>query len=89
MLIVLIDYSGKALAGVCRAAFRTDAYILDSGVGSGIEKFCLRKSKINFNLSLQTLISSELLLKAKSLILGLIQPKEETMSLPMVTLTSF
>ena len=37
--------SGKALAGACRAAFRTDAFILDSGVGSGIEKFCLRKSK--------------------------------------------
>jgi len=36
--------SGKALAGACRAAFRTDAYILDSGVGSGIEKFALRKS---------------------------------------------
>lgn len=36
--------SGKALAGVCRAAFRTDAYIIDSGIGSGIEKFCLRKS---------------------------------------------
>lgn len=35
---------GKALAGVCRAAFRTDAYIIDSGIGSGIEKFCLRKN---------------------------------------------
>lgn len=38
--------SGKALAGACRAAFRTDAYIIDSGIGSGIEKFCLRKSKM-------------------------------------------
>jgi hypothetical protein len=38
-------FSGKALAGICRAAFRTDAYVIDSGVGSGIEKFCLRKSK--------------------------------------------
>ena len=38
-------YRGKALAGVCRAAFRTDAFVIDSGVGSGIEKFCLRKSK--------------------------------------------
>lgn len=40
-----IRFSGKSLAGVCRAAFRTDAYIIDSGIGSGIEKFCLRKSK--------------------------------------------
>jgi hypothetical protein len=32
------------LAGVCRAALRTDAIILDSGVGSGIEKFCIRKN---------------------------------------------
>ena len=40
--------AGKALAGVCRAAFRTDAFILDSGVGSGIEKFCLRKSNIHY-----------------------------------------
>lgn len=38
-------FRGKPLAGVCRAAFRTDAYILDSGIGSGIEKFSLRKSK--------------------------------------------
>jgi hypothetical protein len=37
-------YRSKALAGACRAAFRTDAYIIDSGIGSGIEKFCLRKS---------------------------------------------
>jgi hypothetical protein len=36
--------AGKALAGACRAAFRTDAFILDSGIGSGIEKFCLRKN---------------------------------------------
>lgn len=39
------EYRGKILAGVCRAALRTDAYIIDSGIGSGIEKFCLRKSK--------------------------------------------
>jgi hypothetical protein len=31
------------LAGVSRAAQRTDAFIIDSGLGSGIEKFCLRK----------------------------------------------
>ena len=42
---IYLMWSGKALAGACRAAFRTDAFILDSGVGSGIEKFCLRKSK--------------------------------------------
>lgn len=35
--------AGKTLAGVARAAFRTDAVIIDSGLGSGIEKFCLRK----------------------------------------------
>jgi hypothetical protein len=35
--------AGKTLAGVARAAFRTDAFIIDSGIGSGIEKFCLRK----------------------------------------------
>jgi hypothetical protein len=36
--------AGKTLAGVARAAARTDAIIIDSGMGSGIEKFCLRKS---------------------------------------------
>ena len=36
---------GKTLAGVVRAASRIDAVIIDSGVGSGIEKFCMRKSK--------------------------------------------
>jgi len=35
--------AGKTLAGVARAAFRTDSVIIDSGLGSGIEKFCLRK----------------------------------------------
>jgi len=35
--------AGKTLAGVARAAFRTDAVIIDSGLGSGIEKFCARK----------------------------------------------
>lgn len=35
--------AGKTLAGVARAAFRADATIIDSGVGSGIEKFCIRK----------------------------------------------
>ena len=36
--------AGNILAGACRAAFRTDACIIDSGIGSGIEKFCLRKN---------------------------------------------
>lgn len=35
--------AGKTLAGVARAAFRTDAIVIDSGVGTGIEKFCSRK----------------------------------------------
>jgi hypothetical protein len=35
---------GKTMAGVCRAAFRTDAVIIDSGVSSCVEKFCLRKN---------------------------------------------
>lgn len=35
--------AGKTLAGVARAAFRTGAVIIDSGLGSGIEKFCARK----------------------------------------------
>jgi hypothetical protein len=34
---------GKVLAGIARAAFRAGAYVVDSGVGSGIEKFCMRK----------------------------------------------
>jgi len=37
------ERAGKTLAGVCRAAVRSDAAIIDSGLGSGIEKFCLRK----------------------------------------------
>jgi hypothetical protein len=36
---------GKLLAGVARAAFRSDSVILDSGVASGIETYCLRRSK--------------------------------------------
>lgn len=35
--------AGKTLAGVARAAFRTDAVVIDSGLGTGIEKFCARK----------------------------------------------
>ena len=39
----MTDRAGKTLAGIARAAFRTDAVIIDSGLGSGIEKFSLRK----------------------------------------------
>lgn len=35
--------AGKVLAGIARAAFRAGAYVIDSGIGSGIEKFCLWK----------------------------------------------
>ena len=38
------ERAGKTLAGVARAAFRAGACIIDSGIGSGIEKFCMRKS---------------------------------------------
>jgi len=34
----------KVLAGVCRAAYHTDAVIIDSAVTTGIEKFCIRKN---------------------------------------------
>ena len=36
--------AGKTLAGVARAAYRTDAIVIDSGIGSGMEKFMLRKN---------------------------------------------
>jgi hypothetical protein len=38
------DVRSKVLAGVCRAAYHTDAVILDSAVSTGIEKFCIRKN---------------------------------------------
>lgn len=34
------------MAGICRAAFNTGAFIIDSGLGTGIEKFCLRKGVV-------------------------------------------
>jgi len=37
---------GKFLAGLARAAFRSDAVIIDSGVETGIENYCLRRSKL-------------------------------------------
>mgnify|MGYP000863607050 FL=1 len=39
----MTERGGKTLAGVARAAVRADAVIIDSGIASGIEKFCLRK----------------------------------------------
>ena len=39
----MTERAGKTLAGVARAASRTDAVIIDSGIASGIEKFCLRR----------------------------------------------
>jgi hypothetical protein len=38
---------GKFLAGLSRAAFRSDAVILDSGVETGIENYCLRRSNLS------------------------------------------
>jgi len=31
------------MAGLCRAAFNTGAFVIDSGLGTSIERFCLRK----------------------------------------------
>lgn len=42
--LLIFIYRSKVLAGVCRAAFHTDAVIIDSAVSTGIEKFCLRKN---------------------------------------------
>jgi len=36
--------AGKTLAGVARAASKSDSVIIDSGLASGIEKFCTRKN---------------------------------------------
>ena len=35
---------GKFYAGIARAAYKTDAVIIDSGIYTGIEPFCIRKS---------------------------------------------
>jgi hypothetical protein len=40
----MTERAGKVLAGVARAAFRAGACVIDSGIGSGIEKFCMRKN---------------------------------------------
>lgn len=34
------------MAGICRAAFNTGAFVIDSGLGTGIDKFCQRKGVI-------------------------------------------
>ena len=39
------------MAGVCRAAFNTGAFVIDSGLGTNIEKFCLRKGVILIGVS--------------------------------------
>jgi SLOG in TRPM, prokaryote len=31
------------MGGIARAAFNTGAVLIDSGIGSGLEKFCIRK----------------------------------------------
>ena len=35
---------GKLLSGISRAAYNTQAIIIDSGIQNGIERFCLRKN---------------------------------------------
>ena len=70
-------WAGKVLAGIAWAAFRAGAYVIDSGVGSGIEKFCMRKSKIY---SFKTFLWLESVQRKRSLIQRLIQQKEKKMS---------
>jgi len=35
---------GKFYAGIARAAYKTDAVVIDSGIHTGIEPFCIRKN---------------------------------------------
>ena len=35
---------GKLVSGISRAAYNTQAIIIDSGIQNGIERFCLRKN---------------------------------------------
>lgn len=37
---------GKTMAGITRAAFNTGAYVVDSGLGTQIERFCQRKGVV-------------------------------------------
>ena len=39
----MTERAGKTMAGVARAAANTDSLIIDSGIGSAVEKFCIRK----------------------------------------------
>ena len=34
---------GKFYAGIARACFNTDAIIVDNGISTGIEKYCIRR----------------------------------------------
>jgi len=34
---------GKFYAGIARAAFNTDAIVIDSGIATGIEKYAMRR----------------------------------------------
>ena len=40
---------GKFYAGIARAAYKTDAVIIDSGIKTGIEPFAIRKGFILTN----------------------------------------
>jgi len=42
----MTDRCGKTMAGICRAAFNTGAFVIDSGLGTQIEKFCQRKGVV-------------------------------------------
>ena len=37
---------GKFYAGIARAAYKTDAVIIDSGIRTGVEPFSIRKSNL-------------------------------------------
>ena len=39
----MTDRAGKVMGGIGRAAFNTQSTVMDSGMGSAIEKFCVRK----------------------------------------------
>ena len=40
------ERAGKTMAGISRAAFNTGAFVIDSGIGTVVEKFCMRKGVI-------------------------------------------
>jgi hypothetical protein len=40
----MTDRGGKTMAGIARAASNTGSAIIDSGLSSSIEKFCIRKN---------------------------------------------